>query len=99
MAEAMKKEEKKIIEQLMCNKSKVLKCLYVMAKQSKKEKKDITGMPCIRGKDGSLKVKNGKAAGPSGVISDLLKVCGIESAKRLANVTNDMLQGYSMPES
>jgi len=26
-----------------------------MIKQSKKEKKDIIGMPCIRGKDGSLK--------------------------------------------
>jgi len=44
-------------------------------------------------------MKNGKAAGPSGVTSDLLKVCGIESAKRLANVANDMLQGNSMPES
>jgi len=40
-----------------------------------------------------------KAAGPSGVTSDLLKVCGIESAKRLASMVNDMLQGNSMPES
>jgi len=44
-------------------------------------------------------MKNRKAAGPSGVTSDLLKVCGIESAKRLANVANDMLQGNSMLES
>jgi len=44
-------------------------------------------------------MKNGKAAGPSGVTLDFLKVSGIESAKRLANVTNDMLQGNSMPES
>jgi len=44
-------------------------------------------------------MKSGKAAGPSGVTSDLLKVCGIESAKRLANVANDLLQGNSMPES
>jgi len=44
-------------------------------------------------------MKIGKAAGPSGVTSDLLKVCGIESVKRLAYVANDMLQGNSMSES
>jgi len=41
-------------------------------------------------------MKNGKAAGPT---SDLLKICDIESAKRLANVAIDMLQGNNMPES
>jgi len=44
-------------------------------------------------------MKNGKASGPNGVTSNLLKICDIESAKRLANVENDMLQGNSMPES
>jgi len=59
VAEAMK-EGKKTIEQLMCNKSEVFKRFYVMVKQSKKEEKEIIGMPCIRGKDGSLKVTLGE---------------------------------------
>jgi len=44
----------------MCNKLKVLKHLYVTAKQRKKEKKDIIGMPCIQDKDGSLKLTSGE---------------------------------------
>jgi len=41
-------------------------------------------------------MKNGNAVGPSGVTIDLLKVCGIESTKRLVNVANDVPQGNSM---
>ena len=40
-----------------------------------------------------------KAAGPSGVTSDLLKVCEKESVNKLVRVANDMLEGKKMPES
>ena len=40
-----------------------------------------------------------KVAGPSGVTSELLKVCKKECMKRLAMVANDMLKGNKMPKS
>ena len=36
--------------------SKALKYVFKLCKQSKKDKKDTMGMPCILGKDGKLKV-------------------------------------------
>ena len=39
-----------------------------------------------------------KASGPSGVTSDLLKVCEKESVTRLVKITNSMLDGQKMPE-
>ena len=40
-----------------------------------------------------------KAAGPSGVASELLKMCEDESVKKLIEVVNDLLKGKEMPES
>ena len=39
-----------------------------------------------------------KAAGPSGVTSELLKICEDKSAKKFAEVADDLLQGKEMPE-
>ena len=112
-------KNKKIGDYLEQNKSATLKCLFGMAKQSKKNNKDIIGMPCICDKDENIKLspkdkmeiwkdyeenewsgqlnvekqtkghikvsvkrssygstnlmKTGKAAGLSGITSDLLK--------------------------
>ena len=44
-------------------------------------------------------MKSGKAAGPSGVTSELLKVCQDENVKKLAAATDDLLQGKQMLES
>ena len=43
-----------IADQLERNKSEALKCLFGMARQSKKNNKDIVGMLCIFGKDGDM---------------------------------------------
>ena len=150
VAAAKETEGKKITEQLDKNKSEAMKYIFRMARQSKKDKKDVVGMPCVRGTDGKLvltlkdKIKvwkeyeeillneenewsndlkmakvegpcenvsveavmealnlmnAKKAAGPSGVTSDLLKVCEKESVNKLVRVANDMLEGKKMPES
>ena len=44
-------------------------------------------------------MNTGKAAGPSGVTVELLNVCKKESVKRLAEVSNNILEGNKMPES
>ena len=44
-------------------------------------------------------MKAGKAARPSGVTSELLKVCKNNSVKKSAEVANELLQGTEMPES
>ena len=38
-----------------------------------------------------------KAAGPSGMTCEVLKVCEKEGVKRLAKVANDMLKRKNMP--
>ena len=53
---AKKKEGKKITKLLEKKNSKALHYVFKLCKQSKKDKKDIMGMPCILGKDGKLKV-------------------------------------------
>ena len=50
---AKKKEPKKFADQLEWNKSEVLKCLFGIARQSKK---NIVGMLYICGKDENIKV-------------------------------------------
>jgi len=71
LAEVMGENGKKTTEQRMCNKSEVLNRLYVMAKQSK-EKRDITGMPCIKGKDGIRKVTSAKNESMEKYLEELL---------------------------
>ena len=44
-------------------------------------------------------VKTGKAAGPSDVTSELLKVCQDESVKKLPEMADDLLKGIEMHES
>ena len=44
-------------------------------------------------------MKTGKAAGPSGITSELLKVCEDECVKKLAEVADDLLQQKEMPGS
>ena len=44
---AKEKKGKKIAKQLQLNKSKALRCVQEMAKQSKKEKRVFVGIPCI----------------------------------------------------
>ena len=150
VAAAKEMEGKKIAEKLASDKNDGLKQVFRMARQSEKDKKDIVGIPCIRGKGGEMKValkdrievweeyakkllneenewngiskaetnegpcesvseeavkdalnkmKSGKAAGPSGVTADLLKVCGEDGVKRLTEVANGLLDGMRLPES
>ena len=42
-------QRKQLAKQLEHNKPEAVKTLFRMAKQSKKDRKDITGMPCIPG--------------------------------------------------
>ena len=56
VAAAKEKKGKKITELLEKKNSKALQYVFKLCKQSKKDKKDIMGMPCILGKDGKLKV-------------------------------------------
>ena len=56
VAAAKENEGKKITELLEKKYSKALQYVFKPCKQSKKDKKDIIGMPCILGKDGKLKV-------------------------------------------
>jgi len=44
----------KIIKQFQSNKTKALECIYKMVKHSKKDKKDVVGMPCIQESNGKL---------------------------------------------
>ena len=44
-------------------------------------------------------MNNEKAAGPSGITVELLKVCKKECVKRLTQVASDMLNGKKMPAS
>ena len=53
---AKETEVTKIADQLKQNKSEALKRLFAMTRQSKKNNKDIVGMPCTSGKDGNIKV-------------------------------------------
>ena len=53
---AKEKEGKKIAELLEKKHLKALQYVFKLCKQSKKDKKDMTGMPCIFGKDGKLKM-------------------------------------------
>jgi hypothetical protein len=150
VAAAKEMESKKIVEELELEKTGGLRQVFRMARQSEKDKRDIVGMPCVRGKDGELKVtlkdkievwmeyekqllneenewdrvvnaeqnegpcervseeavedalskmKAGKAAGPSGVTADLLKVCGEASVKRLTEIANGLLEGKKLPHS
>ena len=43
-------------------------------------------------------MNNRKAPEPSGVTSDLLKICEKESVTRLVKIANSMLDGQKMPE-
>ena len=45
------------------------------------------------------RMKTEKAAGPSGITSDLLKVAGEDCIKRLMDVAHGLLGGARMPES
>ena len=56
VAAAKKKEGIKITNLLEKKNLKALQYVFKLCKQSKKNKKDIMGMPCILGKDGKLKV-------------------------------------------
>ena len=56
MSAAKEVKAKNIADQLERNKSEELKCLFRIARQSKKYNKDIIGMPCIPSKDGNIKV-------------------------------------------
>jgi len=149
VAAAKEKENKYMTEKLERNNVDGLRDLFKMARQSEKDKRDIVGMPYVRGKNGELKVtlsdkikvwkeyaekllneenewdgrldaemnegpceeisedevkdalsrmKVGKAAGPSGVTAELLKVCGVASVKRLMEVANGLLEGKKMPD-
>ena len=42
-------------------------------------------------------MKAGKAVGPSGITSELLKVCKKESVKKLAHVVDDLFHEKEMP--
>ena len=56
VAAAKEKEGKKITELLEKKNSKALQYVFKLCKQSKKDKKDIMGMPCILEKNGKLKM-------------------------------------------
>ena len=45
------------------------------------------------------RMKTGKAAGPTGVTADLLKVVGEDCVKRLMDVANGLLDDARLPES
>ena len=50
------REMEHTLERLTKQKTEGLKQIFRMARQAKKNKTDITGIPCIRGIDGQLKV-------------------------------------------
>ena len=56
MAAAKALDGKKIADQLEQKQSEVLKSLFGITRQSKKNNKNTAGMPCICGKNGNIKV-------------------------------------------
>ena len=54
VAVAKENEDIKIAEQFQRNKSKTLRCVFGMARQIKKEKKDGVGIPRAHGRDRRL---------------------------------------------
>ena len=56
VAAEKEKEGKKMTELLEKKSSKPLQYVFKLCKQSKRDKKDIMGMPFIHEKDGKLKV-------------------------------------------
>ena len=54
--EAKQMKDKNIADHLKQNKSEAIKCLFGKAKESKKNNKDIIGMPSLCGKDGNIKL-------------------------------------------